>query len=383
MTWTGGQLDLMRSVGDRLADDTVAAIFERGDLAAVHSMMRTLVHNDQLVPDAFPEEVRSYLERDPLPAGVDMARVERAQDFFQLWGVQISLSLFCASLPSAYAAAKGVKVLYETARLQTDTRRRILETGQFLMDVMAPGGLAPGGKGIRSIQRVRLMHAAVRRLLLTDGTWDTAAWGVPINQEDLAGTMLSFSYVPCEPLRRLGVDVSDQDAEDYIACWNVVGEMLGVLPEMRPAGVAEATELVGLIRARHDRPSPEGAVMTAALVDLLEQMTPHLGHRRSGPAHIRGLGRLVPVTIRHLIGDDVAEMISVPPARPGWFRILEPLLVLIRAVESGVERDRHLHTVVEPLGRALLEGSFAIERGGVRAPFDIPDHLARRWELSS
>ena len=229
------------------------------------------------------------------------------------------------------------------------------------MDVMAPGGLAPGGKGIRSIQRVRLMHAAVRRLLLTDGTWDTAAWGVPINQEDLAGTMLSFSYVPCEPLRRLGVDVSDQDAEDYIACWNVVGEMLGVLPEMRPAGVAEATELVGLIRARHDRPSPEGAAMTAALVDLLEQMTPHLGHRRSGPAHIRGLGRLVPVMIRHLIGDDVAEMISVPPARPGWFRILEPLLVLIRAVESGVERDRHLHTVVEPLGRALLEGSFAID----------------------
>ena len=95
MTWTGGQLDLMRGVGDRLADDTVAAIFERGDLAAVHSMMRTLVHNDQLVPDAFPEEVRSYLEQDPLPAGVDMARVERAQDFFQLWGVQISLSLFC------------------------------------------------------------------------------------------------------------------------------------------------------------------------------------------------------------------------------------------------------------------------------------------------
>jgi hypothetical protein len=297
--------------------------------------------------------------------------------------LQISLSLFCASLPSAYAAAKGVKVLYETARLETDTRRRIFETGQFLMDVMAPGGLEPGGKGVRSIQRVRLMHAAVRRLLLHDGTWDTEHWGVPINQEDLAGTMLSFSYVPCEPLKRLGIDVSSADIEDYLYTWSIVGGMLGVVPEMRPADEAEATELVTMIRGRQDRGSKEGVAMMTALFDLLEELTPHLGRRHSGPAKVRGLGRLVPVVIRHLITDEVADEIGVPKSHPGWFRILQPLLAYFRITETDIERDRHLRTLIEPVARAVLVGAFAVERGGTRASFDIPDHLARTWELPS
>jgi hypothetical protein len=34
-------------------------------------------------------------------------------------------------------------------------------------------------------------------------------------------------------------------------------------------------------------------------------------------------------------------------------------------------------------GRHLVRGLFELERGGERAPFNIPDHLARGWELSA
>ena len=34
-----------------------------------------------------------------------------------------------------------------------------------------------------------------------------------------------------------------------------------------------------------------------------------------------------------------------------------------------------------PFGRDLLNALFTLERGGERAPFDIPDHLARNWDL--
>lgn len=375
-------LDDSRRQGDPFADEVVQKIFASGSIDRVNELMGSLVRNDELIPASLPAEVGEYLATDLLPTNVDRARIERSEVFFQTWGLQISMCLFCASLPSAYAAADGVKVLYETARLQTDRRRRVFETGQFLMDVMDPGGLAAGGDGIRVIQRVRLMHAAVRQLILHDGTWDTKRWGVPINQEDLAGTMMSFSYVPVEPMARLGIDVTASDIGDYLYMWNIVGEMIGVRPELRPANQEEATALVAAIRRRQNRGSPEGAAMTAALVELLEELTPQLGHRGSGPAHVRGLGRLVPVVIRHLIGNPTADLISVPKARSPLMSLFEPLLKLIGVFESDVEHDAHVKRLVEPFARAVLVGAFDAERGGIRAPFAIPDTLARTWELS-
>ena len=47
------------------------------------------------------------------------------------------------------------------------------------------------------------MHAAVRLHLGRRG-WDTAGDGVPINQQQLLGTMLSFSLLVTDALRALG-----------------------------------------------------------------------------------------------------------------------------------------------------------------------------------
>src|SRR6185436_5766631 len=117
MVLSDGQLDALRLVGDPLADETVDAVFRTGEIERVNDLMRALVRDGAPAPVGLPDEVRDYLARDPTPAGIDRDRIERSERFFQVWGLQISLSLFCASLPSAYAAAKGVKVLYETARL--------------------------------------------------------------------------------------------------------------------------------------------------------------------------------------------------------------------------------------------------------------------------
>src|SRR5271163_1133760 len=202
--WTDELLDRMRELGDPVADTPVAAVLERGGVDAVNAMMQTLVGVDQPAPEALPDEIRAYLvETLPLPEWADMAKIKRGQQLFETWGLEIACCLFCASLPSAYAAAKGVQVLYLTGRLDTDPRRRVMETGQFLIDVANVGGLGKNGTGRRTIQRVRLMHAAVRHLIKarnekTPGTWNPE-WGLPINQEDLAGTRMSFSYVFSDP----------------------------------------------------------------------------------------------------------------------------------------------------------------------------------------
>ena len=379
--WSDALLDPMRELGDPLADGPVAAVLERGGADAVNALMQTLVRVDQPVPEEMPDEIRAYLvETLPLPDWADMGKIERGQQLFETWGLEIACCLFCASRPSAYAAAKGVQVLYLTARLATDPRRRVMETGQFLIDVGNVGGLDENGKGRRAIQRVRLMHAAVRHLIkarneLTPGMWHPD-WGTPINQEDLAGTRMSFSYVFCEPMCRLGVRVPAEDVEAYLHLWNVIGHLLGVRDELLVHDIADATALVDAIRRRQFEASPQGQELTRALLELMDELIPV--HRLDGT---------IPPLIRHLIGDETADLLLIPKSDladhlgplarlANWF-----FVHVLGQIERDLPRYQLASRMAAPFGRDLLDTGLKLERGGDRASFDMPEHLARKWDL--
>lgn len=364
----------MEAITDPLADDLVRPLLDEPDGAKIRALMRQLVDNAEIPPQGLPIEVEEYLEASAtLPPWADLDRVRRGQAVFQKWGPELSVALFCASLPSAYASARGVNVLAQTARLATDTRRRITETGQFLVDVMAPDGLGPTGKGIRSIQHVRLMHGAVRHLILHHqaaadsdsgpAPWNDA-WGRPINQMELAGTLMSFAYPAVESLPRMGINLSLREQEDYLHAWRVVGHLLGVQDEINPASVAEATDLVTEIRSYTFGRSDAGLLMTASLLELLREMTP-----------IRRLKDVPADMMRMLIGDETCDLIGVPP--PGRsYGLLGIIKVLLRLTSHEVEQHRYLGRISQKLGFAFVKGMLDIERGGLyRPPFNMPSRL--------
>jgi hypothetical protein len=372
----------MRQVGDKWADDVVEPVFKR-DVNEVNRIMRTLVRNDQPVPTDLPEELQGYLTNSlSLPEWADAAKIRQGQQVFEKNGLLITLCLFCASLPSAYADADAVKVLYLTAQLDTDARRRVMETGQFLIDACTTGGLDANGKGLRAIQHVRLMHAAVRYLIKDragkhPGMWNFPDWGVPINQEDMAGTILSFWYVVGEPMGGLGVNLSDEEVDAYLHLWKVIGHLMGVLDKMLPRDPSDANALLDAIKRRRFTASPEGQHMTRALLALLDQLTP-----------TQAFDKTIPPLIRHLIGDQTADLLLVPRwahqaelkklARvANWFSVN-----VLRRVDRTLPRYDFVSDIAADFGRELLKSAFELERGGVRASFDMPDHLARDWEIS-
>src|SRR5687768_16325233 len=190
--WSDAFLDSKRTRGDEAADRVIAELFEEGDVAAVNQLMQTLVVNDGMPSELLPPNVRDYLDRTSSAPLVDPELVEIGEDVFGLYGPEILAILGFYSLPAAYAAKKGVQVLYRTAYLEKRPVRRVFETTQMVIDVMAEDGLGPHGKGVRTAEKVRLMHAAVRHLIRSDpkNPWDVKELGVPINQEDLAGTLM-------------------------------------------------------------------------------------------------------------------------------------------------------------------------------------------------
>lgn len=368
--WTDEFLDSMREVTDAPADETVGVLFAEGQIGAVNALMRHLVMNDQLAPEALPPAVRSFLAASGrLPDWADQAKIREAEKFFGRHGPQIAMILAHASLPVCYAAAKGVQVLYLTARLETDPKRRIAETAQLILNLLEPGGLGAWGQAVRDAQKVRLMHAAVRHLILASGQWD-ADWGQPINQEDMAGTLMTFSWTTIAALEKLGIRVEPHEAEAYVHTWNVAGHLMGIRDELLPRGVAEAAELLAVIERRHFRPSEAGRLMTRALVEMIEEQTP--GTLFNG----------MPATmIRHLAGDHVADILDVP--RADWTKrlALRSLRVVFGIGEEVKDRGLILGRVAERYGAEFLEGFAWLSRGGNRAPFRIPDTLREQWQL--
>ena len=380
---TNAKLNELRQHGDPVADRAVEAVFSRGGVSEVNKVLQTLVRVDQPVPSQLPKEVQKYLkETVKLPDWADMKKIERGQKLFETSGLEITLCLFCASLPSSYAASKAVKVLYLTAQLDTNTRRRVMETAQFLFDVLSAGSLDKNGKGLRTIQKIRLMHAAVRVLIRERHKQQPKMWhhdwGTPINQEDLAATMLVFWYVVGEPMSRLGVDVSDEDKDAYLHLWNVIGHQLGVRDELLICDVTQADKLIDIIRRRQFKASPEGQDMTRALLVLLDQLTP-----------THEFDKTIPPLIRHLIGNQTADILLVPQSNlGGLIKLFEQVTncVYVRIFGRTDKRDSERYdfasAIVRPFTHELLRGMFDLERGGERASFALPDHLARSWELS-
>jgi hypothetical protein len=381
--WTDERLDLLRAEGDPPGDEVVARFFAERSSLAPRECLGLLVRHGDVPEDERSPALAAYLDDEPpLPSWVDAAQIKRGEDVFCQWGPLVGASLFCAALPEAYAGAKGVQVLHLTARLATDPRRRIYETAQMLIDAMAPGGLQVGARGYREARRVRLMHAAVRHLIEHDPavakTCDPSvtgphwchAWGVPVNQEDLLGTLMTFTVVVFDGLRRLGVPLSDDDAGSYLHAWSVVGHLIGIGEDLLPLDLADAEEAWAAIRKRQTAHSPEGVEMTAALVGLLQQQMPP------------GLHHLPPTLIRYLVGDEVADLLAVAPPSRIEDVGLSALRRATALVGRDAEHDRVVRRLGERLGRLMLEAFLVAERGGRRAAFTLPDELADRWGVA-
>ncbi len=311
-------------------------------------------------------------DRPPPPAWADPELIKLGQDLFAQYLPQFGLALWMASIPAGYAGAKDAVVLERTAQLVSHPRRRFLETGQFVLDVMTKGGLHDDGVGAADIRHVRLMHAAVRHMLQHEADvhdhldgWDPA-FGVPLNQEALLATQFTFSVVGLRSLQRFGVNVSDREKEAYIHLWSVIGHMMGVRDDLLPLDFADSSTVWDRITAKEYGRSPGGTLLTKSAIEVMRQLIPG--------GWLDGL----PATgIRFLLGNDTADLLDVPKAN--WTRLLFVPGRAMGGVWSRFERDSFTgSTITSVLGRiAFREFLVAERRPSGRPGFEVPEEMQR------
>jgi len=347
------ELDAARQVGDPMADALVAGL--GADVWIVNAALRHVHRNAEPLPEGVPPSVRRFFdEHAVVPGWVDRDAVARAQRWATRHLIGITVALFCGSLPTAYGAARGARVLAATGRMRGDALdRRVNETAQFVLHVVAEGALGPDGAGLRAIQKVRLLHAAVRSHLLDRGLGDGE---VPINQEDMLGTLFTFSVVAVRSLRLLGVPVHDDEAEDYYQLWRAASAMLGIEEARLPVGWASACDLAERIAARQMQESEHGRALMASLLAGMER-------------HVPGLGFAPRYLVRYLVGDRLADVLGVPD--DGAFQAKLAAIRFLPRVRGG-RLSALVGRLLPVVGRPLLESVVAVKLEGASPSFPMP-----------
>jgi hypothetical protein len=425
-------LDRLARIGDPEADAVVEAV--------VKSLGKGVPELDSIArKSAFPDVIRTIGRGDDggkvdgfvyggknIDQHIDVSLVNRAQDFFEEQGVAVVTALFLAALPQAYLGRRGVQVLDMTGELVSNWSRRIQETGQFLINVMtrdraiadeSKTNLHHGETGAIVARRVRLTHSAVRWLLrapynpkLTIEYRENLAeprtlWHLrmsqigepvggdlsePLNQEDLLGTLGTFTTVVFDALDKLAVAYEPVDREAYYHLWNVVGWHLGIgassalkggvatnlppsrwtdndilplKPEQMDGGFAD-------LRLRLEGETEAGRRLAKTLVQDFAYPLPR--PMQGGPAFM----------VRYLLGDSRADLLDIGGGgysglvvrRSG---VLEMLAKRSRTTYLG---ELFLSAVAQSLTRYALRHfvarSLESERG-----LRIEPHTASRWGI--
>lgn len=370
------RLDELRLLADPPADAVLTRLIDEQGPDEARRLFDELIRNlDMPTGELLPAAAALMEDTARLPDWAEPGQVRLAHDLFLDHGPKFLLVLYFKSLPLLYLDAKGAPVLIKTSRLTNEDRslrifaRRIAETGQFLVDTMTPGELQPGGRGITAIQKVRLIHAAIRQFIPPDG-WDEVALGKPVNQEDMALTLMTFSVALTEAMGQFGIELTDEQREAYLHAWKAVGLNLGVMPELLPADHAEGVALLNKILDRHAAESEAGKLLTEALLDFSREHFPQKELRQTPES-----------LIRYFLGPERAQMLGIQP-NYGCLAWLIP--EVLRSAFSLGERledkaGEPLRLLLDRLSRRTtlaMVNYFNVYKG---RPFSIPEQVKEAW----
>lgn len=373
--WTDDFLEQQRRRSDPLADEVVAQIVAHSGPEQARRLFDLLIRRLETPVSELPPVVGDFIQATHrLPAWTDWQQVDLAHGLFLDHGPKFLLVLYYKSLPLLYSCAHGAQVLVRTSRLTNEDQslkifaRRIAETGQFLIDVMTAGGLR-GGQGIQSIQKVRLIHAAIRHFVQQE-EWETEKYGHPINQEDMAVTLMTFSIALIDALQQWGIEEDNERLEAFLHTWTAIGHNMGVENSLLPANLQEARLLMDRILQRQSAPSEAGRLLTRALTDFAKDILPSEKLQAAPEAFIR-----------YFIGEKRARMLGITP-NYGCLSFLGPQILryffrLGERLEDKV--DGPVSQALDLLSRRLALAMVDFFNDYKGREFRVPEAMERAW----
>jgi hypothetical protein len=371
----------LRHSSDERADAVAREVLEGKDGQAnarrVSEIFRTMTVSDEPLPADLPEPVKRFFEETrALPSGIDLEKIARAEGIFMRHAFTASLVLLAKALPEGYSAPTFGKILNLSQDLDRHPYRRLLGVLQMVVNVCSDRGFEHGGSVVVTAQKLRLMHAAIRVHIVPRYLPDfEKKWGRPISMLDMLATIMGFSYLVIDGLRKLEVGLEESEAEDYYYLWSVFAQLMGIHPDGAPESFDYVPRTLADARAFYETYSklnyvpasenPEGVRLAQANVKMLEDMVPRY-------LRILRLQAAPRIFTWELVGPEGCARVGIAPVRGHW--ILKALLNASLQLSHDTARKVPSH-VAERLSRVIFRDMIHRSWGG-DVTFLLPDTLA-------
>jgi hypothetical protein len=363
-------LDALRHTGDPPADAAVAALAADGGEPAVGRIFRILKANDTPLPADAPAPLHVFMAATTdLPPGTDRARLVRGGEAFLKNALPSVVVLLASSLPRGYAAPCLTEILTISKDLERHPFSRLMGVVQLLLNISDGGAFEPQGRAIVTAQKLRLLHAGVRRITAQYRPRYEAMFGVPVNQEDRLATIMGFSYLLIDGIHRLGLPLKEEEAEDLYYLWQVFARLMGIHPDGRPDDasyipptIADAAAFYAAYVRRNDTgPSrnPAGVVLTQDNLTMMRSMIPW-------PLRLLGLGFAPLIFMAEVMTGEELARVGVTPLV--GHRAIKAFLSRVVRLGQDLGEDTRFEA---RLARRLLQGMVDVDRRG-EVPFSIP-----------
>ncbi|OBB09520.1 hypothetical protein A5761_29710 [Mycolicibacterium setense] len=318
------------TVGDEPMDRLVAWMSSAGPAQMRPLFERALAEGIDNVPDA-PEPLREFFTGvEAVPEWVDRDKLRKAQRALRRGGSDGMSIARDVSLLGGYQFAGFNKTLLRTGALEKGSNKRFAETMQWAMDVISDGGLEPHGGGYRSTLHVRLIHAFVRRHVAAMPDWRPDEWGLPVNQTDMAATLVGALVAPPVASLAMGILPAPGELDAIAHLTRYVGWLIGAEDEWLPRSFRESIRVLYHTSTALAVPDETTRQLSVPMAE-----DPLSWHYRG----IRRLRRRV-AWAQHLsitsafLGPNAMRVLGLPAYMPPWYPVLKLPVNLFRSVTA-------------------------------------------------
>ncbi|WP_443081571.1 oxygenase MpaB family protein [Tsukamurella sp. USMM236] len=322
------------TVGDAPMDELVEWIYE--DRETRKPMFdRALNEGIASVPEA-PGMLRAFFEdMETAPEWVDWDRILLGGQLMRSGGADGFSIARDVALMGGYLFSGFNQTLLRTGALEKGSNKRFAETSQWALDVIVPDGLRPGGAGYRSTLHVRFIHSMVRRHVMALPDWDYETYGLPINQTDMAATLVGALIAPVTTGTGIGMVANPREYEAAAHLTRYVGRLMGVHDDFLPHSFRDSLRILFQTSRALSTPDETSKALAQPMAD--DPMLWRYGH-------LTGLRRRI-ARSQHLsiatayLGRGAMKELGVPSTLP-WYPALRIPYHLVESVFNQLPGGR-------------------------------------------
>lgn len=321
-------------IGDPPMDDLLEWMYSEGIDTTRPLFEQALKGGIASVPDA-PEPLRAFFTGcEAPPAWVDQTKLRLGERAMRLVGIDGMYAARDVPFLSGYAVSAINRTLLLTKNGQngqTGTAQRFAETLRWALDIIDDHGMAPNGPGYRSTLHVRLIHGFVRRHVAALPEWSTEHWGVPVNQLDMAATMLGALISPVIVCVPMGVVLTPKELDAIAHVTRYTGWLMGIDERWLANGFRDSVRVLYHCLTTLYEPDDSTRRLAAPMAN-----DPLTWHYRRAQFLRRRVAWAAHLSITSAFnGPRGMRRLGLPPYMPPWYPVLR---IPINAARTGLAR---------------------------------------------